>query len=90
MHIINFWKLRKHRYHESPSLSARKPEKVIGLLTVGPTLNCHYNIGIRESVVTYDTAISIGVSHEWAPVFEMLWLIGRQRHLSDVGDHVFV
>ena len=40
--------------------------------------------------ITYNTAISISVSHEWAPVFEMLWLIGRQRHLSDVGNHVFV
>lgn len=63
---------------------------MLGLLTVGPTLNYHYNIGINESLVTYHTTISVGVSHEWAPVFEVLGLIGRQRHHSDVGNHVFV
>ena len=45
---------------------------------------------MSESLLTYHAAISVSVSHEWTPVFEVLRLIGGQGHLSNVGNHVFV
>jgi len=40
--------------------------------------------------LTYHAAVSVGITHEGAPVFEMLGLIGGEGHLSDVGNHIFV
>ena len=35
-----------------------------------------------------DAPIHVSVAHERGPVFEMFGLVGRQRHHSNVGDHV--
>ena len=77
-----------YKYQESPSLSARKPENVLGFDTVGPTLNCHYIY--YQAITPYHTTVRVSVTHEWAPIFEMLRFICWQRHLSDVSDHVLV
>lgn len=39
---------------------------------------------------TYNTTVDVSVSHEGSPVFKVLRLVGREGHLSDVCNHVFV
>ncbi len=76
-----------YRYQASPSLSDTNLEKGVGVCTMGPTLNCHYTY-LETSY--YYAAVDICVALEGPPVLKVLWLVSRQRHLSDVSNHVLV
>ena len=75
MHNINFWKVRKHKYQLSPSLSATNFEMDVGDCSIGPTLN--YQMQPSTSLKPWKGRQSSKCSGSFVGmgIYRMLWIM---------------